>query len=162
MKKKWKQTLTTLTISTIMGVSLFCTMPGAEKAHAAADIVINETNFPDEVFRNYVTDNFDDNNNGILEEAEINAIIGVDVDEMGISDLKGIEYFSNLRNLSCKNNNLTALDVSQNTALVFLICTNNQLTTLDIEYCFILHRMRIQQHNYSGCKQQSRVSKDIL
>lgn len=132
MKKKRNQILTTLTISTIMGVSLFCTMPGAEQAHAATDIVINETNFPDEVFRNFVTDNFDSNNNGVLEESEINAITEVDVDKMGISDLKGIEYFSKLRNLSCKNNNLTALDVSQNTALQFLICTDNQLTTLDI------------------------------
>ena len=37
-----------------------------------------------------------------------------------------------LKGLFCYNNQLTALDVSKNTALTTLSCSNNQLTTLDV------------------------------
>ena len=50
----------------------------------------------------------------------------------GISSLKGIEYFPALETLRCYNNQLTSLDVSQNTALESLYCWNNQLTSLDV------------------------------
>ena len=36
------------------------------------------------------------------------------VDDMGISSLEGINYFSNLRVLMCDGNGLTDIDVSQN------------------------------------------------
>lgn len=37
-----------------------------------------------------------------------------------------------LKNLDCINNWLTSLDVTKNTALNFLECTNNRLTSLDV------------------------------
>lgn len=37
-----------------------------------------------------------------------------------------------LKVVHCRNNKLTALDVSQNTALTDLNCNDNQLTSLDI------------------------------
>ena len=46
--------------------------------------------------------------------------------------LKGIEYFTSLKRLSCGDNKLTSLDVSNNTALEWLECFNNQLTSLDV------------------------------
>ena len=51
---------------------------------------------------------------------------------LNISDLTGIEAFIALTALDCSNNELTSLDVSQNTALTTLDCGNNQLTSLDI------------------------------
>ena len=36
----------------------------------------------------------------------------------------------NLTSLNCSNNQLTSLDMSQNTALNFLLCYSNQLTSL--------------------------------
>lgn len=51
-----------------------------------------------------------------------------------ISDLSGIEAFANLVYLHCTENNLTNLDVSQNTALVGLYCSGNQLTALDVSH----------------------------
>lgn len=44
--------------------------------------------------------------------------------------MTGIEYFTALITLHCYNNQLTYLDVSQNTALTSLICDDNQLTSL--------------------------------
>ena len=50
----------------------------------------------------------------------------------GLTSLKGIEYFTALEYLDCRRNQLTALDVSQNTTLTSLHCNDNQLTALDV------------------------------
>jgi hypothetical protein len=49
-----------------------------------------------------------------------------------ISDLTGIEDFANLDHLEFKGHHVANLDVSQNTALIWLRCDNNQLTSLDV------------------------------
>ena len=99
---------------------------------AWADVAIDETNFPDETFRAYVSSNCDTDNNGNLSEEEIAAVTNIDVSGQGISSLKGIEYFTALWELYCNNNQLTALDVSSSTALEYLYCDSNQLTALDV------------------------------
>lgn len=50
----------------------------------------------------------------------------------GLTSLQGIEWFKSLRILSCYQNQLTNLDVSNNTELTSLDCINNKLTKLDI------------------------------
>ena len=96
------------------------------------DVEINEINFPDDNFRTYVEDNCDTDGNKALSQEEIDAVYRIDVSEKNIADLKGIEYFSALTNLDCGSNQLTSLDVSQNTALIHLYCSSNQLTSLDV------------------------------
>ncbi len=98
---------------------------------AWADVAINETNFPDATFRQYVSDNCDTDYNGNLSDEEIAAVTDITVGG-GISNLKGIEYFTALTMLNCENNQLTELDVSKNTALKDLYCDNNQLTALNV------------------------------
>ncbi|MEM6514689.1 MAG: T9SS type A sorting domain-containing protein [Bacteroidota bacterium] len=62
----------------------------------------------------------------------INYNMPLDVSGLDISDLTGIEDFSSLQNLDCSNNNLAALDILANTALVSLNCAFNQIETLDL------------------------------
>ena len=62
----------------------------------------------------------------------IDGVTLLDLDSLGIADLTGIENFSALTSLSCRNNQLTSLDVSQNTALTYLHCGFNQITSLDV------------------------------
>ncbi|SVA89937.1 uncharacterized protein METZ01_LOCUS142791, partial [marine metagenome] len=62
----------------------------------------------------------------------INAVTELDVSSKEISDLTGIEDFTALESLNCENNQLTALDVSNNPALSYLNCYINQLTALDV------------------------------
>ena len=50
----------------------------------------------------------------------------------GLTSLQGIEWFKSLRILSCYQNQLTNLDVSNNTELTYLSCFENQLTNLDV------------------------------
>lgn len=49
-----------------------------------------------------------------------------------ITSLSGIEYFTSLKELDCRDNQLTTLDVSKNITLTDLNCAYNQLTTLDV------------------------------
>jgi Leucine-rich repeat (LRR) protein len=62
----------------------------------------------------------------------INSVTTLSIYGLNITDLTGIEYFSNLTYLDCKWNQLTSLDVSQNTALTSLSCCMNQLTSIDV------------------------------
>ena len=95
------------------------------------DIAINETNFPDENFREYVK-TFDTDNSGSLSDEEVIVVTDIDVTNRNITSLKGIEYFTNLEKLNCQDNELTALDVSENTKLENLNCSNNLLKELDL------------------------------
>ena len=95
-------------------------------------IVINEENFPDEIFRTYVDTNFDTTDDDVLDSHEIAAATAINVSNMGITDLTGVEHFTALIYLSCYSNQLTGLDLSKNTALTNLECYNNQLTSLDV------------------------------
>ncbi|MGN1087403.1 MAG: leucine-rich repeat domain-containing protein, partial [Porcipelethomonas sp.] len=100
---------------------------------AEGDVAINATNFPDAKFRNYIIDNLNtDDDENTLSAEEIAAVTEIDVLNMGISDLKGIEYFTALTKLQCSTNSLKSLDVSQNTLLTELYCNNNSLTSLDV------------------------------
>ncbi|WP_452227020.1 DUF7619 domain-containing protein [Lacinutrix cladophorae] len=64
--------------------------------------------------------------------ANINTLLSLNAGFSNISDLTGIEDFIALESLTCSNNNLISLDVTNNTALKTLLCNNNQLTTIDL------------------------------
>ena len=96
---------------------------------AWADVPIDESHFPDEVFRNFVSA-ADRDQDGILSDAEISAITRMGAQERGIKTLKGIEYFTGLTYLDCSDNLLTELDVSSNTALTTLYCSRNALDSV--------------------------------
>ena len=105
---------------------------------AMADVEINETNFPDVNFRNWILNNIEEANDGVLTDSELESITYIDCSEQQIQSLKGIEYFTSLDNLYCQFNPLTSLDVSKNTKLNSLICYQNQLTSLDVSHNILL------------------------
>lgn len=69
---------------------------------------------------------------GQLLTADAQSIGGLNVANLSISDLSGIEDFINLTSLFCGFNNLTSLDVSSLPLLSSLNCQNNQITSLDV------------------------------
>lgn len=89
-------------------------------------VLINEENFPDSVFRAYVSENFDTSNpkDGVLSTDEILKIKSINVNfKKEITSLKGIEHFSELEKLYCLDLwRLTSLDVRANKKLVELNC----------------------------------------
>ncbi len=111
---------------------------GTIKAYAAEDnVAIDETNFPDETFRDYIK-KFDTDNDGKLSQKERNKVENIEIKTQGITDLKGIELFPNLWLLNCSGNNLTELNVSQNKSLSTLNCSGNQLKKLDVSHNDVL------------------------
>ena len=97
----------------------------------SAGVAIDNTNFPDANFRTAVK-KFDTNQDSSLSDTEIAAVKKINCSNKGITNLKGIEYFTSLNILRCTDNQLTALDVSENTALTKLNCCFNKLTSLDV------------------------------
>ncbi len=132
----------------VLPVGAFAAEPGAEEQEngvsAQADPVdsefveINNTNFPDPVFLQYVKDNIDtaDTTSGKkddkLSKAERDAVTEINIDNKNCTDLTGIAYFANLTELNCSYNQLTTLDVSKNAKLSILECTNNGMEELNL------------------------------
>lgn len=92
---------------------------------------IDEYRFPDANFRSFVKSNLDTDGDGHLDNIE-KAITKLNVYNRQIADLKGIEHFTNLQELSCHVNRLETVDLSKNTMLTKLDVSNNQLIDLDL------------------------------
>lgn len=98
--------------------------------HSNAQVYVD---IPDENFKNYLLaqPNINTFNDGEITYTEAANFAGeIDCNNLNITDLKGIEAFTQITLLYCYQNQLTSLDVSQNTALTTLICSANPLTSL--------------------------------
>lgn len=100
-------------------------------AYAESKISINDKNFPDQNFRECIQ-RFDLNHDNYLDEKELNVVTELNVFEKRMTDLKGLEFFKNLKVLNCAKNKLKYLDVSQNTKLEELYCSSNSIMELDV------------------------------
>ena len=56
----------------------------------------------------------------------------LDCSDQSITDLTGVEAFTSLTYLKCHDNQISSLDISQNTDLIELNCHHNLLTSLDV------------------------------
>ncbi|MCT4630516.1 T9SS type A sorting domain-containing protein [Winogradskyella sp.] len=74
----------------------------------------------------------DANGNGEIEVEEALLVGSLNIRNAGISDLTGIEYFTNMHELRCEENQLITLDVSMLFSLVELGVYSNSLTNLNI------------------------------
>lgn len=117
-----------------------CMLPGMANAEET-DVAIDATTFPDANFRSYVKTNFDTDKDGSLSVEEISNITSISLYKKNISALKGIEYFTELRELFCSSNNLTELDLSKNTNLSRIDCSYNKLTRLNINKAAKLYEL---------------------
>ena len=97
----------------------------------SGDVAINSTNFPDANFRTYVS-RFDKDKSGGLSTSEISAVTEIDCSSKSISNLTGISYFTALKTLNCKDNQISKLNLRSNTALQTVFCSNNRLTSLNV------------------------------
>ena len=133
-------------------ISLFVLLSAST---AWAGIKINEKNFPDTNFRTWLLSQ-EYGKDGVLTDKEIANVEEIIVDSLKIENLKGIEYFSALKKLDCRFNELTTLDVSKNTALEILSCGRNRMTALNVSGCTALRvlfcqRNQITALDVSGC-----------
>ena len=146
----------------VLPVGAFAAEPGAEEQEngvsAQADPVdsefveINNTNFPDPVFLQYVKDNIDTadttsgQKDGKLSQAERDAVTEISITNTNCTDLTGIAYFANLKILYCSDNKLTGLDMSGNPALEQLLCYENNLESLNVTKNKKLSKLKCYQN----------------
>ena len=110
------------------------------------DLHVCENNFPDSNFRNYnftvwSTGQSAVNDEGYITAENVKNVRYIIVRDRGIVSLRGVEFFTYIEGLTCNENKLTQLNVSNNTELISLLCGNNELTELDVSKNRKLHNL---------------------
>lgn len=88
-----------------------------------------------------------------LDYDELKAITNINVANKGIATLQGVEYMKNLQSLNCSYNNLaeaSSLPLTYNTELKTLHCHHNQLTALDVSQNTQLEDLRFNNNMVAG------------
>jgi len=101
-------------------------------------------NIPDANFKAYLVGNdaIDTNLDDEIQVSEAIAFTGViSCTGLGINDMTGLEAFVAIQALICSQNNLTALNVSQNTSLLYIDCSTNNISSLDVSQCSIMNTL---------------------
>lgn len=150
-------------------LALMMVLSAATAFASGKTVAIDRKNFPDKVFRAYVSENFDKNKDGKLSSKEISkarliSLLGDDVAKIG--NLKGIEHFTALKELVASCTSVKTLDLRKNTALTILdasCCPN--LKTLKITGLKKLKRVdvtsgKLASLDISGCTKLLSVIKN--
>ncbi|GAB5416562.1 MAG: hypothetical protein Crog4KO_34000 [Crocinitomicaceae bacterium] len=141
---------------------------------------------PDANFKAYLVGNASINTNGDTEIqcTEASAFSQtLDCSGLSISDLTGIEAFTNLDRLWCYNNNLTSIDVSNiatltnfqahenqltsidlsnNPNIIYAVCYDNQLTSLDVSNLTQMISLRCGDNNLTSLDLSDNAALDYL
>ena len=102
---------------------------------STSSLKAQNVNIPDPVFKNYLLSNVGINTiiDFEIQVSEAQSFTGlIDISGLSISDLTGLEEFTNLTGLRCFASELTSLDVSANIMLSELDCGGNAFTSLDL------------------------------
>lgn len=121
----------------------------APSSSVKVGISVNETNFPDSVFRAYVLSGIDTDGDKVLTVDECKKVTQINVRARDISNLKGIEYFTELQTLNVSSNKLSKLDVSSNTKLTYINASNNDITEAVIDKAVSLRTFLCSGNNLS-------------
>ncbi len=93
----------------------------------------------------------DTNGDNEIQVSEAQALTNtLDVGEAGITDVTGLEAFTNIKRLSIYNNSISSLDLSANTQINYLIASVNPLTSLDVSALPLLDTLSAMGLNISG------------
>jgi Leucine-rich repeat (LRR) protein len=106
-------------------------------------------NIPDANFKAALVGNGEINTNGDdeIQVSEAEAYSGsLDVSDLGIADMTGLEAFIGLTALYCDNNDLEELDVASNELLEQLNCAGNQLSRLVTRSNSLLKNLNCQSN----------------
>lgn len=95
---------------------------------------VDEVNFPDAPFRQWILDNVDGAEDGKLTKEEIRRIKVIDAHDQGIRDITGIEHFVYLEEVYLYNNYITKIDFTYNVRLRKVHVYNNEITKVNVTY----------------------------
>ena len=75
-------------------------------------IEITSSKFPDDIFRAYIKEHYDIDSDNYLSDPEISAVRSMNINDLGISDVSGLQFFTEMVEFNCQNNNITKLHLS--------------------------------------------------
>lgn len=127
-----------------LSIALIMPVFGGISVLADDGVPIDEDHFPDPVFRELIEDVYDYDENGYISDYEISITMNIKCESMGIESVEGIEYYTDLQGLWCRDNDIEELDLSGNPDLRGLWCSENPISELDFSnnpeltwvYCF--------------------------
>lgn len=119
------------------------------KQASSSGIPVTALNFPDEKFRNYILNEITFGKT-TLEQETIDKITELNIPKLGLENLKGIEYFTNLQSINCSYNKISELDFSSNPNLTFINCSNNTLSKLNVSKNQRLSQLNCYNNNLSN------------
>ncbi|MBO4635642.1 MAG: DUF4214 domain-containing protein [Clostridiales bacterium] len=139
-------------LASAVAMSMFTFEPEKVVFANEGDVVINETNFPDPVFRDYVSSHFDtDSNKGVLSETERNNAKRISIAYTDLENIDGFSYFPNLYSIDLRGNKLASLDLSGGLSdLQWLDVSSNELVSLDVRNCPRLERLECYGNPLAG------------
>ena len=97
---------------------------------SAASVKINSTNFPDKNFRKFVSNQYDDDDNGYLSDYEIKWATYMYAYDQEIHSVEGIKYLKNLETVDLGKNPLEELNVRYNTKITELDVSQTPLKSI--------------------------------
>lgn len=86
---------------------------------------------------------------GAVPTSAIDTVTELDIYNLGISDLGGIEDFVSLKVLICSNNPLNQLNISNNQNLEVLYCDSCQLTSLNLTNNLLLKLLSCSYNDFT-------------
>lgn len=92
----------------------------------SGSIEINATNFPDPNFRKVLLE-LEEGMDGYFTNEELKGILFLELSESGITDFKGLEFFTSLYLFMSHGNSFSSIDLSKNTELKEFHCYDNEL-----------------------------------
>ncbi|MDA9863865.1 hypothetical protein N9C70_02230 [Flavobacteriales bacterium] len=117
----------------------------------ASGLHAQTTAIPDPAFEQALIDlGFDSGEpDGMAQNLFLESIILLDIPDLGIEDLTGIEACTSLERLYCQDNNLSSIDLSNNPYLWRLYISDNQLDSLDLSNHSYLEYVSSSSNNLS-------------
>ncbi|MGV6861769.1 MAG: Ig-like domain-containing protein [Putridiphycobacter sp.] len=116
-------------------------------------VIAQNVSIPDANFKAYLVGNTSINTNADseIQVSEANSFTGVIIAaSMGITDLTGVEAFTNIQGLIVNNNSLDSIDVSAISTLLFLNCQANNLDTIDVSQNTALTSLIVSDNNINS------------
>ena len=124
VREEWMMKKRELRWYTGLTLGLCCLFLMMLCAVAAAEVEVNEANFPDDNFRKFILEEYAGGDQ-VLTDAEIAKVTSVYCSAMEIYNMQGIEYFTAMTSLSCAVNNLRNLFYLRNKC-ISIVCIFRQ------------------------------------
>lgn len=100
--------------------------------------------------------------NNIVPTNKINTILNLDIINLNIANLNGIEDFIALEKLDCSQNQITTINVASLSNLQIFWCFNNNLSSIDISNNTNIISFRVEENSLTNLDISSNLRLNVL